>query len=231
MKYHPSSFSNLRILEAMHCNQDLNTFLSSLFYWSNGLEELKIENCELLEQVFDLQDLDPHKDGRPLIFPMLKTMKFCCLPKLKCIWNKYRRGMVELGKLVKLEIIECGLRKSALSTALLVELHQLKELKIESCEMIEHVIEDETKTLERTIPNLEELQLVSLPNLIKFNSGHCNFRFPNLLGLKIEKCPQMNEFITGFLSNKIPNEGTSNHMQSDAHIVSMRFILHSILKN
>ncbi|KAI9085128.1 hypothetical protein K1719_032944 [Acacia pycnantha] len=102
-----------------------------------------------------------------------------------------KRGVVELRKLVKLEIIECGLRKSPLSTALVEELVLLEELKIESCEMIEQVIEDDTEMQESSFRKLKDFQLASLPNLIKLNSGHCNVKFPELLSLTVEKCPKL----------------------------------------
>ncbi|KAI9072438.1 hypothetical protein K1719_045599 [Acacia pycnantha] len=126
--------------------------------------------------------------------------------KLERLTIRRSKRVVELQKLVKLEIIECGLRKSPLSTALVEELVLLEELKIESCEMIEQVIEDDTEMQESSFRNLKYFQLASLPNLIKLNSGHCNVKFPELLSLRIENCPK-------FLSNQILTiEGTSDHV-------------------
>lgn len=115
------------------------------------------------------------------------------------MWNKDPLGILELGKLVKLEIIKCGLSKIPLSTALVENLVLLEKLKIESCEIIEQVVEDDPAEIrEPSFPKLKYLQLVSLLKLVKFNAGHHNFRFPNLLNLRIEKCPNLNEMMQAY---------------------------------
>ncbi|KAI9085108.1 hypothetical protein K1719_032924 [Acacia pycnantha] len=217
MKLQESSFTQLKTLEARQCNQELVNFLSLLLGRSDKLKELKVENCQQLEHVFNLTEIefDGEEHKKPK-FPNLETMQLLCLPKLTCIWNKDPREIVELGKLVKLEIIECGLLKSLLSTALVEKLVHLEELKVESCEMIEQVVEgDDTETKGRiSFPNLKDLQLGRLPKLTKFNSGHCNMTFHNLQSLRIEECPELNAFTIGFLS-KTTNEGTSYHVTPD----------------
>ncbi|KAI9077803.1 hypothetical protein K1719_040289 [Acacia pycnantha] len=190
MELQESSFAQVKTIDASQCGNDLNTFLSILLRRSYKLERLTIERCELLQHVLDLTEFIA-EEKKKIKFPNLNTMQLLCLRNLNCIWNKDPRGVVELRKLVKLEIIECGLRKSPLSTALVEELVLLEELKIESCEMIEQVIEDDTEMQESSFRNLKYFQLASLPNLIKLNSGHCNVKFPELLSLTVEKCPKL----------------------------------------
>ncbi|KAK4253304.1 hypothetical protein QN277_010627 [Acacia crassicarpa] len=210
----PSSFRKLKILEALQCDQKLTKFLSIiLFRQSHGLEELTIENCKLLEQVFDLEDFasDAHVTR---IFPNLQKMRLNGLPKMNCICNNdpIIWGNLDLGNLVELEIIDCSLLKGPLPTTLL---EKLVTLKIESCEMIEQVVEENVEMQGRFFCNLDDLQLLSLPKLTKLISGHCNLTIPSLRSLRIEKCPVLNAFTTGFLSNQTTNEGTSYHVPPD----------------
>ncbi|KAI9085100.1 hypothetical protein K1719_032916 [Acacia pycnantha] len=203
--------TKLKTVEALQCDNELTRFLSILLKRSYKLEQLKVRNCELLEQVLDLEEFVPNKESY-LKFPNLITMQLDGLPKLNCIWNKDPTGILRLGKLTKLEIIKCGLLKSPLTTPLLEELVSLEVLKLESCENIEFVVEDDKE--ERSFANLKDVHIASLPKLIKFNTGHCNFKFPNLLRLTIEECPELNAFTTGFLI-KTTNEGTPSQVPSD----------------
>ncbi|KAK4253301.1 hypothetical protein QN277_010624 [Acacia crassicarpa] len=201
MELQESSFTQLKTIEALQCDNKLNNFLSILLSRSYKLERLKIYRCELLQHVLDLTEFIA-EEQRNIKFPNLNTMELLCLRNLNCIWNKDPRGVVELRKLVKLEIIECGLHKSPLSTALVEELVLLEALKIESCEMMEQVVEDDTEMQESSFRNLKDFQLACLPNLIKLHSGLCNVKFPELLSLRIENCPK-------FLSNQtLTIEGT-----------------------
>ncbi|XP_028786365.1 disease resistance protein SUMM2-like [Neltuma alba] len=204
MELHESSFRQLKTVEAFHCGNELNEFLSILLRRSSKLERLTVESCDLLEQVFHLTGIVAEEGN--LKFPNLKTMRLCSLRNLKCIWNKDPRRIVELGKLVKLEIIDCGLRQGPLSIALLEKLVLLEELKIESCKMLEQVVEDNEEMQERSFHGLKDLYLADLPELIKFSSRNCNVGFPNLLRLTIKKCPKLIEFTAGLLSNQ---KGTS----------------------
>lgn len=224
MKLQPPSFSRLKILWAKNVNAQLNYLLSTLLHLSNGVEKLTVENCKMLEQVFDLTEFVAEDIKGNLKFPNLNTIQLLCLPNLKWLWNKDPRGILGLSNLVKLEIVDCGLHRTPLSITLLEKLDALKALKIESCEMIEQVVEDDMEMQERILQKLEGLQLVNLPKLTKFNSGNCNFRFPNLLSLTIEKCPQLKAFTVGFLcSQTLPMEGDTDHVANE-NMVRMRHL-------
>ncbi|KAI9085096.1 hypothetical protein K1719_032912 [Acacia pycnantha] len=113
-------------------------------------------------------------------------------------------------KLKILEALQCEQELTKfLSIILLRRSHELEELIIENCKLLELVFDLEdlaSDTLGRLFCNLDDLQLLSLPKLTKFNSGHCNLTIPNLQSLRIEKCPEFNAFTTGFSSNQTTNE-------------------------
>lgn len=214
MELQPSSFTSLKTLEARQCDQELTKFLSILPCRSQKLEELTVEKCERLEEIFDPKEFVTNEQGN-LKFPHLNKIQLLHLPNLKWIWKSDPRGILGLGNL---EIIKCSL----ISTPLLEKLDALKALKIVSCDMIEQIVEDDVEMQERSFQNLEDLELVNLQKLIKFNSGHCNFRFPNLLRLTIENCPQLDAFTAGFLSNqKQTVEGTTDQVPPNQNKVRM----------
>ncbi|KAF7844626.1 putative disease resistance protein [Senna tora] len=212
----PSFFTNLKMLEVRQCDNKLNVFLSILLPRSCRLECLTVENCKLLELVFDLKHLVADGEGNGL-FPNLKTMRLLDLPKLNYIWNMDPSGIMDLRKLVKLEIINCGLLRNLASIGVVETLVQLKILAVHSCKMIEEVITikvgEKTDKEGRCFPNLRDLVIANLPNFRRFNSGNCKFRFPNLLSLRIKHCPKINAFTTGFLSAQGPtiNSRTTEH--------------------
>ncbi|XP_028764518.1 uncharacterized protein LOC114722605 [Neltuma alba] len=186
MELHDSSFRQLKTVEAFHCDNELNKFLSILLRRSSKLERLTVERCDLLEQVFDLTGIAAEEGN--LKFPNLQTMRLFSLPNLKCIWNRGPLSIVLLEKLVL-----------------------PKELNIESCKTLEHVVQDNEERQERSFHSLEDLSLADLPELTKFSSANCNVRFPNLLRLTIKRCPKLTEFTTELLSNQKPTiEGTSS---------------------
>lgn len=207
MKDPPVLLKHLRTVKVSKCDNELNKFLCKLSNESYKLEILEVKECEYLEQVFGLNKFDAIEGNSSLKFPNLNTMQLRGLPNLKCIWNPSE--IVELGKLVKLEITHCGLLKCPLSNTFAGKLVLLEDLKIESCKMLEKVVEGGEETQERSFPRLKDLQLADLPMLIKFNSEAFNSRFPNLQRLRIEKCPKLNAFTTGFLSIKTTNERPS----------------------
>ena len=201
MEPEPSSFGSLKTLEATQCDEGLNKLLRTLFHGSHDLENLTIENCEVMEQLFDHGDLAPN-------IPKLRRMRLNGLPKLNCIWNidPKLRGTIEISDQVELEITNCGILNCPLPTALL---EKLVQLKIESCDMMEQVMDEEKEVQHRLLHNLKTLQLVKLQKLKRFNSGNYILTFPNLKTLVIQECPTLNAF---------------NHAPPDEQMVRMLYL-------
>ena len=73
------SFYNLKILEVQNCSSLFNLIPSHLIQRRDNLKELKVNNCEVLKHVFDLQGLDENIT----ILPRLESIELWMLPKLR----------------------------------------------------------------------------------------------------------------------------------------------------
>lgn len=78
------SFCNLQFLTVEKCSILLNVVPSYLFHSLQNLEVLNVKECDLLEEVFNLEGLDTHS-GQML--PKLRELNVIDLPKLKHICN------------------------------------------------------------------------------------------------------------------------------------------------
>ncbi|XP_034706626.1 probable disease resistance protein At4g27220 isoform X3 [Vitis riparia] len=74
---------NLRSLKLKNCMSLLKLFPPSLL---QNLQELTVEDCDKLEQVFDLEELNVD-DGHVELLPKLKELTLIGLPKLRHICN------------------------------------------------------------------------------------------------------------------------------------------------
>ncbi|KAG8363566.1 hypothetical protein BUALT_Bualt19G0035800 [Buddleja alternifolia] len=108
------------------------------------------------------------------------------------------------GKLEELNIYECGSIRSLFSASIDANLVNLKKLWIESCNQMVKVIGDDEENIcensQLMFPNLEELYLNSLPNLVNFCGCRCALQLPSLTDIEIAGCPQMESFTMGSLT-------------------------------
>lgn len=194
-----STFKKLKILEVRHCDQELTKFLSFLPQYSPALQRLIVKQCELLEQVFDLQCLLPPNEQPHIIsIPNLKMMRLCDLPKLTFISNYdplLSIGTVEFGSSFKLEIIDCRAFKGPGKT---MSFKMLKHLKLSGCcsviyvfplyvvhtlEKLEKIVITDCEMLERVFGDEEEIKMR------QSNSIHV---LPQVNNLILEKLPKFN---------------------------------------
>ncbi|KAL2322697.1 hypothetical protein Fmac_027076 [Flemingia macrophylla] len=81
------SFCELENLTLSTNRKMLNVITSSMIERFNKLEKLTLHKCELLAEVFNLED-DKIKHIIQEMFPQLKKLVLSDLRKLECVWNK-----------------------------------------------------------------------------------------------------------------------------------------------
>ncbi|RDY11657.1 Disease resistance protein RPS2, partial [Mucuna pruriens] len=202
----PLHFINLLLFSAKSCDERINKFLSILIKRSNELQYIKIEQCKTLKHLFDLNELIHDKDGHGMYFRQIKGLILIELHQLTCIWNKDPTGIFGLGNMQIMKIKSCSSLKNLFTSSAAEKLHQLNELKLEACEMLEKVVDNDMSKevvnngIIKTIkfPNLSKVEFKSLSRLIWFYLYP--LEFPNLKTLIIEKCPHLKEFIIGFVT-------------------------------
>ncbi|KAL2322714.1 hypothetical protein Fmac_027093 [Flemingia macrophylla] len=194
----PSHFSNLIVLRAKHCDEKLYEFMCILIKRSNKLQVINIENCNKLLYIFDVTITVDLKDEDDKYLTQIKELELTTLRNLRNIWNYSPHGIFELRNLQKVHIKDCSPLEFIFYYYGVDRLLQLKELKLEACDMLKKVIQYagySNKATAIKFPALSKVELKSLSRFLCFHVGH--LQFPNLKTLMIEKCPQLKYFTPG----------------------------------
>ena len=162
-----------------------------------NLKELKIEYCNSLEEVFEIQETNNVEQSRDIAATELISLTLSNLEKVKHVWSMDPQGIITFAKLCTIEIYGCSSLKSVFPTSVAKALMQLKELEITNCAMVEEIVakEDgmETTTLFE-FPRLKTLRLHTLPKLKSFYQGKHILECPLLNYLCISKCDKLKIF-------------------------------------
>ncbi|KAF8026788.1 hypothetical protein BT93_F3308 [Corymbia citriodora subsp. variegata] len=163
------------------------------------LEAITIERCQLIQEVFDLEGLTAN--GEVEILPRLRELNLSDLPKLGHIWNKNPQRASYFRNLRTLKVQNCDNLRFLFSSSMAKALGQIKEIEIESCELMEGIIDVQEEELEEAkstdnlkFPMLTSLSLVKLPNLRTFTYGKYCIYCPSLTKLTISECLKMMTF-------------------------------------
>ncbi|XAR60270.1 hypothetical protein NMG60_11033568 [Bertholletia excelsa] len=115
------------------------------FNWIQcGLKEIYVEDCQSVEDVFDLQIF-----GHPysiVVLPMLDELKVRHLPKLIHVWKIYTISPVSFQGFQSLQSIEikgCDNLRNLFPTYVAKLLQNLKKLIIEECGAMENIVANE----------------------------------------------------------------------------------------
>ncbi|KAI9127755.1 hypothetical protein K1719_000748 [Acacia pycnantha] len=191
-----NSFNNLKILTVESCGfvklVPLHV-LKSL----NKLEELEVEHCDMLEIVFDFEDLNDYSKemvASSILVP-LKKLELRNLPKLKNVWNNNCQGNVSFPSLRSVDVSYCKSLTSIFPASIAKSmLGDLEELQIANCSI--DVIIAKGQVSESVVvifgfPRLTSLRLSDLPNLRNFYPQKHTLEWPHLNQLSIQCCGEL----------------------------------------
>ena len=100
--------------------------------WSNmlkmlrNLKELKIEYCNSLEEVFEIQETNNVEQSRDIAASELISLTLTKLGKVKHVWSMDPQGIIIFVKLHTIQIEGCSSLKSVFSTSVTNALLQLE---------------------------------------------------------------------------------------------------------
>ncbi|KAK8570803.1 hypothetical protein V6N13_103206 [Hibiscus sabdariffa] len=144
----------------------------------------------------ELMHLWKEKEG----FPNLSSLHVQSCSQLKA---NLVPSSVSFRNLVTLEVHSCDGIIKLITHSTAKSLVQLQQMRIEKCRNIEEIIQggdddDDDDDDEISFPQLNSLELVSLPKLESFcSSDKYTFGFPSLHFLLLHKCPEMKMFSQG----------------------------------
>ena len=107
--------------------------------------------------------------------------------------------LLELPNLKILRIIKCDLLEHVFTSSTLDSLKQLKELTIKECNAMQVIVKEDGQHDSKTVlfPRLKSLTLTDLPNVEGFFLGMNEFQWSILDEVKIYGCPKMKTFTSG----------------------------------
>ncbi|RWR97680.1 putative disease resistance protein [Cinnamomum micranthum f. kanehirae] len=167
----------------------------------NELKECWVESCEKMETLFDGDE----KQEACALLPNLETLDIANLPKLRSLCD----GPLLLGSLSKLRFLHlfnCKNLKKVFQLGIIRQLCSLEVLWVQGCSKMEEIIEIEEEEMfdashshnvisynnDRLIlPNIKQIHLSSLPELVSICRGFSNFEWPSLETIHIFDCPKL----------------------------------------
>ncbi|KAI7992763.1 putative disease resistance protein [Camellia lanceoleosa] len=213
------SFSKLRKVHVEHCGKFLYVFPSQFLTRLRNLEDLTVENCSLLEKVFELEMVDG-KEQESENLSLLKSLNEevecseCFVNTMECVPRTPNAIPPIFPILEKLELrFLPNLRKICHCQLPTGSFGKLKHLEIYHCDGMEEVIwkekgeDDATNKME--FPALESMTLWSLPMLISFCRGTDEIEFPQLKKLELAFLPQLKWLFLN--SSNLFSESMENH--------------------
>ncbi|XP_039174008.1 uncharacterized protein LOC120296285 [Eucalyptus grandis] len=180
------------------CPSFVNAIPSRLMLVLKNLWFLQVRDCEVLEEIFDLEGLEAVESTR--VLPRLWGLNLVNLPQLRRLWNKDLQESLCFNSLKNLIIYNCSSLGHAFSPLMARCLANLELMEIKECGQMEGVIieeEGEGSTMEKiTFPKLKRMTLEYLPNLTCFLLGKNHMlECPTLRVLNIAHCPKMRSLI------------------------------------
>ncbi|KAF2307116.1 hypothetical protein GH714_024930 [Hevea brasiliensis] len=192
-KLHSDSFCKINALTVEHCEELIKIFPSTLLRGLRNLQNLVIHNCDLLQEVFDLQGLIKMKESVAI---QLRTLHIYSLPNLKHVWNEDPLGLVLFDNLSSVSVWDCPNLKFIFPASIAKNLPQLKTLDI-----ARSGLEEIVQNLNWVETNMENQPMVSFPNLTLLIVDGCdNLKIllslssvVHLERLQIRNCKMMEE--------------------------------------
>ncbi|KAF8019549.1 hypothetical protein BT93_G0284 [Corymbia citriodora subsp. variegata] len=176
------------------CSSFINAIPSKLMLLLHKVTRLQVCNCELLEEIFNLEGLEAVTSTR--VLPTLRYLHLINLPKLRRLWSNNFQGTLRFNYIHGLFLYNCSNLRYVFTPSMARCLGNLYHMEIKKCDKMERVIAEEEgqgSTVEKiTFPNLYLVKLECLSSLTSFLSGkNLMLDCPNMKYLTIAHCPKM----------------------------------------
>ncbi|KAI9394025.1 hypothetical protein POPTR_005G042900v4 [Populus trichocarpa] len=221
---HPDSFCRLKILHVGHGKNLLNIFPSSMLGRFHNLENLVINDCDSVEEIFDLQALINVEQRLAVTASQLRVVRLTNLPHLKHVWNRDPQGIVSFHNLCTVHVQGCLGLRSLFPASIAQNLLQLELLRIDTCGVEEIVAKDEglEEGPEFVFPKVTFLQLRELPELKRFYPGIHTSEWPRLKTLRVYDCEKIEIFPSEIKCSHEPCREDHMDIQGQQPLLSFR---------
>ncbi|MCL7025962.1 hypothetical protein MKW94_004343 [Papaver nudicaule] len=177
----------LKRLTINNCEKLVSVFYSTLVSRVPNLDELRVEDCAMLKDIFNLETEPMNQEEIAVKFSNLRKIFLQDLPVLETIW----KGVIPLGclgNLQKLELYSCDKLQYLFSSAISCSLQQLKELTVHFCWDMEKLIEADEDAVEDSLTNHHNSTT---------STASTEIIFPNLETLVVSYCQNLEQLWDG----------------------------------
>ncbi|KAL4637752.1 hypothetical protein ACB092_03G098800 [Castanea dentata] len=191
-------FGKLETMTVSGCTNLTNIIPPNMLRTLRNLKELKIYDCNSLEEVFEIQGTNNVEESRDIAAAELISLELRNLEKVKNVWSMDPQGIITFAKLGTIEIDGCSSLKSVFPTSVAKALSQLEALKIRDCAMMEEIVAKEEGIETTTLfvfLKLTTLRLYNLPELKSLYPERNISEWPSLETLDIQKCNKLKMFV------------------------------------
>ena len=211
----------------------------------HNVEELHVEDCSSVKEVFQLEGLEEEHQAK--LLRRLRVLQLRLLPGLTHLWKENKKPGPDLQSLESLRVLECdslinlvpssvesfqnlatldvrycGNLRSLISPLVAKTLVKLETLIARGSYMIEEIVANkgEEASDEITFHKLQHMELVDFPDLTSFSSsGGYILSFPSLEHMEVKGCPKMKIFSPSLLTTpklkSVEVEDNEWHWQDD----------------
>ncbi|KAH7544371.1 hypothetical protein JRO89_XS15G0156200 [Xanthoceras sorbifolium] len=200
------------------CSMD-RVFSSSLYPRVQNLEELHVEYCYSLKEVFYLEEIEEERSG----LTRLKELILVGLPKLMSLW-KGNHSIAQLENLKMMKVKDCGKLRNLFSKTLAQKLHTLEHLAILKCGSLEEIVSNDNAEVGGE--TVQQMNLSNIPtplffqNLQKLIISKCN-KMESVLPLTIVQGQNQLEELTVISCNQVERIITASGEVSEAECQNM----------
>ncbi|KAL9356191.1 hypothetical protein Peur_049444 [Populus x canadensis] len=227
---HSDSFCELKILHVGHGKNLLNIFPSSMLGRLHNLENLILNDCDSVEEIFDLQVLINVEQRLADTATQLRVVRLTNLPHLKHVWNRDPQGILSFHNLCTVHVRGCPGLRSLFPASIALNLLQLEELLIENCGVEEIVAKDEgleegPSSFRFSFPKVTYLHLVEVPELKRFYPGIHVSEWPRLKKFWVYHCKKIEIFPSEIKCSHEPCWEDHVDIQGQQPLLSFRKII------
>ncbi|KAK3199652.1 hypothetical protein Dsin_023067 [Dipteronia sinensis] len=129
----------------------------------SNLEDLHVEYCYSLKEVFYLEEIEEERSG----LTRLRELILVGLPKLMSIW-KGNHEIAQLENLKMMKVKDCGKLRNIFSKTLAQKLHTLEHLSILKCGSLEEIVSNDNAEVGGEA--VQQMDLSTVPPLLFFQN-------------------------------------------------------------
>ncbi|CAK9314908.1 unnamed protein product [Citrullus colocynthis] len=155
------SFSKLKWIQLTRCKSLRIVFPSNTIRMFKSLEKLEIQNCELIEEIFEIHWSNTKEEG-DIFATQLRYLDLKDLPRLKNVWNRDPQEFVTLQNIAGVTVEGCPELKSLFPASFTTNLQLLESLVFERCGLEQIFVKEErfeTTKIQFVFPKVSFLTL------------------------------------------------------------------------